>query len=118
MVEALSGPGGSSWARRVPRLGSALAALRDPVVLVLDDLHAAPAHRASTSSPPCSEYVPSGSRIALASREEPALPLARWRANGLVQEAGVADLRLDEREAGLLLEAAGVELERGRAEPR
>ena len=56
-------------------------------------------------------YVPAGSQIAVTSREEPALPLARWRAQGWVHEIGVADLRLDEQEAGLLLEAAGVELD-------
>ena len=61
------------------------------------------------------EYVPAGSQIAVASREEPALPLARWRAHGLVHEVGVPDLRLDEREAGLLLDAAGVELDAKRA---
>jgi LuxR family maltose regulon positive regulatory protein len=37
---ALSGPGGSTWTSRVPRVGSALAALERPLVLVLDDLHA------------------------------------------------------------------------------
>ena len=80
-------------------------------MLVLDDLHA-------VANPSCLdvlaalfEYVPAGSQIAIASREEPALPLARWRAHGSVQEIGVADLRLDEREAKLLLEAAGVELD-------
>ena len=57
------------------------------------------------------DYVPAGSQIAVASREAPALPVGRWRAQGRVQEFGVADLRLDEREAGLLLEAAGVELD-------
>ena len=45
------------------------------------------------------------------SREEPALPLARWRARGLADEIGVTDLRLDEREADSLLAAAGVQLE-------
>ena len=80
-------------------------------MLVLDDLHA-------VANPSCLdvlaelfEYVPAGSQIAIASREEPALPLARWRAQGLVHEIGVADLRLDEHEAGLLLAAAGVELD-------
>ena len=109
--EALSGPAESIWSKRVPRLGSALAALERPLVLVLDDLHA-------VANPSCLdvlaalfEYVPAGSQIAIASREEPALPLARWRAHGSVQEIGVADLRLDEREAKLLLEAAGVELD-------
>jgi LuxR family maltose regulon positive regulatory protein len=111
VFEALSGPGGSTWTNRVPRVGSALGALERPLVLVLDDLHA-------VASPSCLdvlaalvEYVPAGSQIAVASREDPALPLARWRAHGLVHEIGVPDLRLDEHEAKLLLEAAGVELE-------
>ena len=111
VFEALSGPGGSIWTNRVPRVGSALGALEHPLVLVLDDLHA-------VANPSCLdvlaalvEYVPAGSQIAVASREDPALPLARWRAHGLVHEIGVPDLRLDEQEAEQLLEAAGVELD-------
>ena len=113
VFDALSGPGGSSWATRVPRVGSALAALEHPLVLVLDDLHA-------VANPSCLDVLaelfgtcPAGSQIAIASREEPPLPLARWRAQGSVHEIGVADLRLDEQEAGLLLQAAGVELDAG-----
>jgi LuxR family transcriptional regulator, maltose regulon positive regulatory protein len=109
-LEALSGPAGSMWSKRVPRVGSALGALEHPLVLVLDDLHA-------VGNPACLDvltalfaYVPAGSLIAVASREDPLLPLARWRAQGSVQEIGVGDLRLDEREAGLLMHAAGVEL--------
>ena len=34
------------------------------------------------------EYFPAGLQIAIASRQEPALPLARWRAQGLVREIG------------------------------
>jgi LuxR family transcriptional regulator, maltose regulon positive regulatory protein len=111
VFEALSGPGGSTWSTRVPRLGRALSGLERPLVLVLDDLHA-------VASPFCGDvlaalvdYVPTGSQIAVASRKAPPVPLGRWRAHGLVQEFGVADLRLDEREAGLLLAAAGVELD-------
>jgi LuxR family maltose regulon positive regulatory protein len=108
VLDALSGPGGSTSSKRVPRVGSALGGA-PPFVLVLDDLHA-------VGNPACLDvlaallaYVPAGSQIAIASREVPAaLPLARWRAQGAVHEIGVADLRLDEREAGLLLEAAGV----------
>ena len=83
VFDALSGPGGSTWTSRVPRVGSALAALERPLVLVLDDLHA-------VANPSCLdvlaalfEYVPAGSQIAIASREEPgtpARPLARARA--------------------------------------
>ena len=57
------------------------------------------------------QYVPPGSQIAVASRAEPALPLARWRAQGSVYEIGVADLRLNELEADLVLKAAGLELD-------
>jgi LuxR family maltose regulon positive regulatory protein len=113
VLDALSGPGGTAKAMRVARVGAALAAVDGPLVLVLDDLHA-------VGNPSCLDvlaelfqYVPAGSMIAVASREEPALPLARWRAQGRVHEIGVADLRLDEQEAGLLLGAAGVELEAG-----
>jgi LuxR family maltose regulon positive regulatory protein len=110
---ALSGPKGYMWASRVPRLGAALAALEHPLVLALDDLHL-------VANPSCLDvvtelvrYVPNGSKIAIASRQEPALPFARWRTNGQVDEVGVADLRLDEREAASLLRAAGIELSAG-----
>jgi LuxR family maltose regulon positive regulatory protein len=111
VFNALLGPGGSTWSRGVPHVGSALAAVGHPVVLVLDDLHA-------IANPSCLDvlaelvqYVPAGSQIVVASREHPALPLARWRAHGWVHEIGVVDLRLDEQEAALLLHAAGVELD-------
>ena len=100
---------------RVPRVGSALANLERPLVLVLDDLQA-------VANPACLDalaalvgYVPAGSQIAIASREVPELPLARWRARGLVDEIGVADLRLDEQEAGLLLAGGGRRARRERA---
>jgi LuxR family maltose regulon positive regulatory protein len=111
VLEALSGPGGSTWSNRVPRIGRALAALEHPLVLVLDDLHAVTNPGCLDALAALFEYVPAGSEIAIASREGPALPLARWRARGWLIEVGAADLRLDELEAELLLGAAGVELE-------
>ena len=111
VFDALSGPGGSNWSTHVPRLGSALASLERPLVLVLDDLHA-------IANPACldvlaalCEHVPAGSLIATASREEPNLPLARWRTQGRLHEIGVTDLRLDQQEAAALLSGAGVELD-------
>ena len=115
VFDALSGPGGSTWTSRVPRVGGALARLQRPLVLVLDDLHA-------ISNPACLDalaallgYVPSGSQVAVASREVPELPLARWRARGLVDEIGVSDLRLDEQEAGMLLGMRGSRARRERS---
>ena len=111
VLDALSGWGGMTWSKHVHYVGRALARTGCPLVLVLDDLHL-------VGSPGCLdvlaalvEYVPSGSQIAIASREAPELPLGRWRAHGALEELGVADLRLDEREGDLLLRAAGVELE-------
>jgi LuxR family transcriptional regulator, maltose regulon positive regulatory protein len=111
VLDALSGSGASAWPTRVPHVARALAALEGQLVLALDDLHA-------VSNPSCLDVVaalvqavPAGSQIAITSREEPPLPLARWRAQGSMHEVGVPDLRLDEREAAVLLEAAGVELD-------
>ena len=111
VFDALSGPGGSTWSTRVPRVGGALAARERPFVLALDDLHAVANKACLDVLAELVRYVPAGSQIAIASRVEPALPLARWRAQGSVNEIGGEDLRLDEREAGLLLAAAGVELD-------
>jgi LuxR family maltose regulon positive regulatory protein len=113
VFDALSGPGGTSWATRVARVGAALAAVDRPLVLVLDDLHAVGNPSCLDALAGLVQYVPAGSLIAVASREEPPLPLARWRAQGRVHALGVAHLRLDEQEARLLLGAAGVELEAG-----
>jgi LuxR family maltose regulon positive regulatory protein len=110
VFEALSGAGGSGWTKRVARLGNALASREQPFVLALDDLH-------SLANPSCSDAlaelarsIPEGSKVALATREEPALPLGRWRAQGWVREIGPAELRFDGREAGELLRSAGIEL--------
>ncbi len=113
VLEAISGPGGSAWEKRVPGVGSALGSLGRPVVLVLDDLHGVSNRVCLDVLAELFEYVPAGSQIAVASREDPALPLARWRSMGLVHEIGVPDLRMDELEAETLLAAAGAELDAG-----
>jgi LuxR family maltose regulon positive regulatory protein len=112
VFDALSGPG-ASWTGSIGRVGKSLATLDRPLVLVLDDLHA-------VANPSCLDviaelfqYVPAGSLIAISSREDPALPLARWRAQGSIDEISVKELGLDDHEAGLLLTAAGVDLEEG-----
>jgi LuxR family transcriptional regulator, maltose regulon positive regulatory protein len=110
VFDALSGPRASAWAMRVPHVTSAMAALEGPLVLVLDDLHAISNLSCLDVVTALVQSVPAGSQIALASREELPLPLARWRAQGWMHEVGVPDLRLDEREAALLLDAAGVEV--------
>jgi LuxR family transcriptional regulator, maltose regulon positive regulatory protein len=111
VFETLSGRATSTWATRVPHLGRALAQLGSPLVLVLDDLHAVANRSCLDALGALIQYIPAGSRIAIASREEPALPLARWRMEGRLEEIGVVDLRMDEHEAEHLLRVAGVELD-------
>ena len=111
VFDALAGPGASLWSTGIPRVGSTLATLERPLVLVLDDLHAVGNPACLDALAALCDYVPPGSQIAVASREEPALPLARWRTEGWLHEIGVTDLRLDEQEAGVLLRDAGVELD-------
>ena len=111
VFDALSGPGASSRLMLASLVGGALAADDGPVVIVLDDLHAVVNPACLDMLAALFEYVPAGSAIAVASREEPQLPLARWRAQGWVEEIGVQDLRLDEHEAALLLDEARVEVD-------
>ena len=106
-IEALVGPGESIWSR-VPFIGNALATLTTPLVLAIDDIHA-------ITNPECLNvlaslfaYVPPGSQVVVTSRAEPALPIARWRAQGMVEEVDASDLRLDDLEAATLLRGADV----------
>jgi LuxR family transcriptional regulator, maltose regulon positive regulatory protein len=110
VFETLSGRPTSTWATRVPHIGRALADLEHALVLVLDDLHAVTNQSCLDALVALLGYVPAGSQIAVASREEPALPLARWRTEGRVEEIGVVDLRMDEQEAEHLLSVVGVDL--------
>jgi LuxR family maltose regulon positive regulatory protein len=110
VFDALSGPG-AGWTTGVSRVGAALAAVGRPVVLVLDDLHTVGNRSCLDVLAELFRYVPAGSLIAVASRERPALPLARWRTQGSLLELGVAELRLNQEEARLVLEAEGVVLE-------
>jgi LuxR family transcriptional regulator, maltose regulon positive regulatory protein len=81
------------------------------VVLVLDDYHVIdePAiHRLVAS---LVERLPVGARLAIGTRADPPLGLARLRAQGALLELRAEDLRFTESEAGELLRAVAVELD-------
>ena len=94
----------------MPRLGAALAAADEPLVLVLDDLHLLHDRACLDAVATLARHVRDGSQLALSARGAPALPLGALRARGLELELGPEDLRMDTEQAGLLLRAAGVEL--------
>ena len=95
----------------VPRLGSALASMTIPVVLVLDDVHLVENREGRAALSMLAEHVPAGSRLAVAGREAPPLRTARLRAQGRLLEIGADDLALTRAEAASLLGAAEVVLE-------
>ncbi len=83
----------------------------DPFVLILDDYHvidAKPIDRALTF---LLEHLPPQMHLAIATREDPQLPLARLRARGQLTELRAADLRFTSAEtADFLNQEMGLNL--------
>ena len=110
VFDALASPVSSVPGSVVPRLEAAFWSMTTPVVLVLDDVHLLRDRECRDALSVLAEHVPAGSRMVLASREQPPLRLARLRAEGRVTEISVADLALPREQAAALLRAAGVTL--------
>jgi LuxR family maltose regulon positive regulatory protein len=101
-------PGTTVAATVARRVAATLATMAQPVTIVLD-------HTELLYHQPCRDAVaelavrlPPTVRLAVASRGAPPLPVGRLRAHGSLLEVGVDDLAMDEPEARLLLESAGV----------
>ena len=99
VFDALASPGASVEATVVPRLGAALSAMGQPLVLVLDDLHLLESPAGWDAVAALARHVPEGSQLTLSARGEPALHLGALRAHGLTLEIGQDDLRMTETEA-------------------
>jgi LuxR family maltose regulon positive regulatory protein len=97
-----SGPGAVD--ALLPQLGSALSTAELPSVVVLDDAHLLRNGDCLDAVTRLIDYLPEGSQLAIASRGEPSLSLARLRAEGRVVEVGPEELAMDRGEAGSLLE--------------
>jgi LuxR family transcriptional regulator, maltose regulon positive regulatory protein len=110
VFDTLASRGASISQRVLPRLGAALASKALPVVLVLDDVHLLQDQEGLDAVAVLADHLPQGSQLAVTSRGEPALPVARWRAEGRLAELGPGELAMSPAEAGSLLAAARVEL--------
>ena len=110
VFKALTGAGDSLWAKGLPRLGSALAARHDPLVLVLDDMHELENHDCLDALLALLPHVPQGSQLVLSGRTEARLGLAKLRADGELLELGPAALALNDAEAHALLGEAGLDV--------
>ena len=98
----LGPPAPSSFQGLVTALINELAA--EEALLVLDDYHLIGSPQVHESLAFLAEHRPAGLHVALASRSDPPLALARLRARGQLTEVRAADLRFTPGEAGELLQ--------------
>jgi LuxR family maltose regulon positive regulatory protein len=105
-LAALGRPSADLYRAVLPELLNDLQAVSSPLFLVLDDYH-------QITNPTCHQTLtffldnlPAGVHVALSSRTDPPLPLARMRANGEMAEIRVADLQFTDQEAAALLNGA------------
>lgn len=87
-----------------------LERLEQPVLLVVDDVHRLGSRAALEALVEMADLLPVGSQLALASREEPALPIGRLRAQGKLVDLRARELAMTRREATRMLSRAGLEL--------
>lgn len=80
-----------------------LAAVRHDFILVLDDYHLVDARPVDQALSFLIEHQPPPMHLAIATREDPQLPLARLRARGQLTELRAADLRFTPAEAAEFL---------------
>jgi LuxR family maltose regulon positive regulatory protein len=101
-----------------------LGPLEHDLVLVLDDYHVIDSHDVQNGLTFFLDHLPSHMHVVIASRADPAVPLARLRARGELVEVRAADLRFTRDEAaayltgvmGLALTAQDVSALEGRTE--
>ena len=101
-----------------------LGATAAEIVLVLDDYHVIDASDVQDQMAFLLDHLPAWLHVVIASRADPALPLARWRARGELVEVRAAELRFTPDEAaaylnelmGLRLTARDVAALEGRTE--
>jgi LuxR family transcriptional regulator, maltose regulon positive regulatory protein len=110
VFKALQAPGDSLWSRGLPELGEALASREQPVVLVLDDVHALHDDRCLDALAALAGHVPPGSQIVFSGRHDPRIGLAKLRVDGELHELDAASLALNDDEAAALLAAAGADV--------
>jgi LuxR family maltose regulon positive regulatory protein len=88
-----------------------LAGLEEHVVLVLDDYHVIDARDVQDAMAFLLDHLPPRLHVVIASRTDPALPLARLRARGELVETRAAELRFTPDEAAAYLnEMMGLQL--------
>lgn len=95
----------------LPALANELAALAEPVILVLDDYHLIRDRSCHDQVAALLRYLPPAFQLAMTTRADPPLPLARLRSAGDMVEIRMSELRFGPAEASALVHrTAGVQL--------
>jgi LuxR family transcriptional regulator, maltose regulon positive regulatory protein len=81
-----------------------------PIVLALDGAERITGSESAAELATLADRLPPGSRLVVASRSEPALPIGRLRAQGDLVEVRARDLAMTRSEAARLLRGAGLTL--------
>lgn len=79
------------------------AGIASRLLLILDDYHVMTSALIHESLSFLADHLPPTLHLVIATRSEPALPLARWRARGDLEEIGAADLRFSLEEMASFL---------------
>jgi ATP/maltotriose-dependent transcriptional regulator MalT len=95
-----------------------LVALDRPLTLVLDDYHTITTPAVHDVLTALLDRRPPQLHVAIASREDPPLPLARWRAAAMLTELRAADLRFTAAEVAVFFAMAAAWRLRPRMSPR
>ena len=99
VLVALHSPQPPATEASLTALLNEIAALPDDFVLVLDDYHAVDAAPVDQALAFLLEHLPPRMHLAITTREDPQLPLARLRARGQMTELRATDLRFTPAEA-------------------
>lgn len=108
VADALAAPHPDIERVVLPRLARALAERERPVVVALDEVERLESPDSLAVVAALAEHLAGGSQLAMASRTEPAVHLARLRANRRLLELRREDLTMTKAEGGALIEGLGV----------
>jgi LuxR family maltose regulon positive regulatory protein len=101
----LVGMGASSLLAALPTLLNEVASAADELVMIVDDYHLITNPAVHEQMEFVLTRMPANLHVVLATRADPALPLARFRAGGDLTEIRGDDLRFQPEEAGQLFNA-------------
>ena len=109
LLQASQSPQSESMEVQITELINQLSALKEPVCLVLDDLHTITESRIHQDLIFLLEHLPQTEHnlnLVATSRMDPPWPLSRWRAHGELNELRAVDLRFGYEETEQFLQKA------------